>query len=117
MVKTKWKRKYRLIEVLNIHDLPQPQTSWSEIIYLAYSFLAYRYWGSFDKTAEISDKVELVYKSSGNLDNCNLIELRTELFMIARGCQHRGDQPEGDSINYVHALVEAIRSKVIAENI
>ncbi|MBP1966153.1 hypothetical protein [Paenibacillus aceris] len=81
-------KKIQLIELLCIDDLPQPHSSWSEIFYLASSFLAYKYWGSFEKAAEISDKVELEFKSSGNLVNCDLIELRTELFMIARGCHH-----------------------------
>lgn len=46
-------KKIQLIKLLSIDDLPQPHSSWSEIFYLASSFLAYKYWGSFEKTAEI----------------------------------------------------------------
>ncbi|MDD9265728.1 hypothetical protein ACFPES_01655 [Paenibacillus sp. GCM10023248] len=106
-------REIREIDVLTVDDIPQNKAGWDEIFYLASSFNAFGYWGSFDKMSITCEKVKSAYKVEGHFDNCSLNDLRTELYMVERAHNHLGVPPRDEKLAYVHDLVEAIRIKVL----
>lgn len=73
----------------------------------------YDYWGSFDKCAEIGNKSLEEYKRSQKLPE-TLIDLRTSLFFEQRRWRHFGYEPDRSAMEYIQALVAAIRQKIIA---
>jgi hypothetical protein len=94
-------------------DLPPPDARWWRICEFALTFDGYDYWGSFDKCSEIGNHWAASYAEQQALPE-SLTELRTCLFFEQRRWHHVGDDPDDDSIRYIWALIESIRSKVMA---
>ena len=99
-------------EEINDTNLPCPNDSWNEISYFALTFNAYGFWGSFDEVAKVATNVEKNYTTNKNFNMNTLTDLRTNLFIIQRGCNHRGEPPTGELLEYVYALIEGIRTKI-----
>ncbi|WP_240421811.1 hypothetical protein [Paenibacillus periandrae] len=97
---------------ITLADIPKPNASWERINRFALSFNGYQEFGSFDAVVKIDDIVNDKYKETGDFSLCSITELRTSLFLIQRGCTHRGDQPEGEHLSFVQELIEEIRTKV-----
>ena len=103
-------------EDLNNKNLPVPCDTWKNIARFSHTFIAYSYWGSFEKTAKVAENVKNNYTKYNNFDKNTLIDLRTELFFVQRTCNHLGEPPTGDLLVYVHKLIEGIRIKVNERN-
>jgi hypothetical protein len=94
---------------LTLEDIPPPYSNRQEIRHLAYSFFGYEHWGSFGKCAGIANKWNKAFRENSSLPE-TLTELRTCLFFEGRRSVHQCAEPD---MKYIHALVEAIRKKVI----
>ncbi|MCY9694771.1 hypothetical protein [Paenibacillus alginolyticus] len=108
------RRKLIQLSNVEINDtiLPCPNDSWSEISYFALTFNGYGFRGSFDEVAKVATNVEKNYSTNKNFNMNTLTDLRTNLFIIQRGCNHRGEPPTGELLEYVYALIEGIRTKI-----
>lgn len=85
-------------------DIPNPDASWREIAEFALTFNGYEVWGSFEKCAEIANAKR----------QDSLTDLRTCLFFEQRRWRHFGEDPDGEAMAYIRALVEKIRRRVSA---
>jgi hypothetical protein len=85
-------------------DIPESRAglTWQELTPLALSFDAYKYWGSFEKCAEIASQ-----GTSGSLT-----DLRTKLFMMQRAFRHSYHQGPAIVPRLCLNLVDAIRERV-----
>lgn len=93
-------------------DIPPPNAEyWGVIDHFALSFDGYSYWDSFEKCAEIANSSVKTWKEKKVLPN-SLTELQTCLFFEQRRWRHFGEHPDSETMAYIHALVDAIRSKV-----
>ena len=92
-------------------DLPAPDAAWRSIGRFALSFNGYEYWGSVKKCGDVANPAAEVYYSDKVLPN-SLTELRTCLFFEQRRWRHFGYDPDEETMDYIHALVEGIREKV-----
>jgi hypothetical protein len=92
-------------------DIPPPNAGWDVIELFALSFNGYSYWGSFEKCADIANSGLDLWNEKRVLPD-SLIELRTCLFFEQRRWRHYGISPGSEDLPYIHALVDAIRSKV-----
>ncbi len=93
-------------------DIPPPNAEYCGVIdRFALSFDGYSYWGSFEKCAEIGNASAENWKEKKVLPN-SLTELRTCLFFEQRRWRHFDKHPDSETIDYIHVLVDAIRSKV-----
>jgi len=97
---------------LNQNDIPSPDAKWEDIQECALSFNGYKYWGSFEKCADLANKIAKEYAQNRRL-NHSLTELRTCLFFEQRRWRHFGYFPDKDSMRYIYALIEEIRNKVV----
>jgi hypothetical protein len=93
-------------------NIPQPFDDWDEIHDFCLSFEAYSHWESFEEVAKIADDVKNNFTLYKNFDRNSLTDLRTNLFIIQRACNHRGEAPTGELLGYIHKIIEAIRMKV-----
>ena len=96
---------------LTEQDLPPPEAQRWQIWEFALTFDGYDHWGSFDRCAEIGNRSAASYAQQQALPE-SLTELRTCLFFEQRRWHHFGDDPDDDSMRYIWALIESIRSKV-----
>ncbi len=92
-------------------DIPSKRASWSKIESFALTYNGYTQWGSFKKCREVAKQGIGQYKENKEL-NQSLTDLRTCLFFEARRWKHFEKTPNKNGLNYVHALVEAIRTRV-----
>ncbi len=93
-------------------DIPPPGAQyWGLIDRFALSFDGYKYWGTFEKCAEISNNRINAWHEAKTLP-ASLTELRTCLFMQQRAWKHLEEHPDEKAMIYIRALVEAIRNKV-----
>ncbi len=92
-------------------DLPTRRAAWMKILPFANSFNGYEYWGSVQKCREVAKEGVSLHKDNKAL-NQTLTELRTCLFFEARRWKHLEKKPTKSGLEYVHALVEAIRSRI-----
>jgi hypothetical protein len=83
-------------------DLPKPKAHWQDVANFALTFNGYKYWGSFEKCAEVAN----------NHSEATLTDLRTCLFFEERRWQHYGEEPGEEEMSYLHNLVEKIRKLV-----
>ena len=100
-------------EDLEIGDVPAPDAGWGQIGRFALTFDGYDHWGSFDKCAEIGNRWAETYAERQALPD-SLTDLRTCLFFEQRRWRHYGWEPDEQAMRYIHALVEAIRDKVLS---
>ncbi|MHB8778213.1 MAG: hypothetical protein ACYC6R_10690 [Anaerolineales bacterium] len=92
-------------------DIPSKRASWSKIESFALTYNGYTQRGSFKKCREVAKQGIGQYKENKEL-NQSLTDLRTCLFFEARRWKHFEKTPNKNGLNYVHALVEAIRTRV-----
>jgi hypothetical protein len=92
-------------------DLPFHHASWKNIISFAHSFNGYEHWGSVQKCREVAQKGVALHKINQNLTQ-SLTDLRTCLFFEARRWKRLNRLPNKPALDYVHALVEAIRTRL-----
>lgn len=93
-------------------NIPPPNAEyWGVIDCFALSFDGYGYWGSFEKCAEIGNRCMNTWKEKKVLPD-SLTELRTCLFFEQRRWRHFDEHPDSETMAYIYALVDAIRSKV-----
>jgi hypothetical protein len=93
-------------------DIPPPNAEyWGVIDHFALSFDGYEYWDPFEKCAEIGNNSLETWRDKKYLSG-SLTELRTCLFYEQRRWRHFDEHPDSETMTYIHALVEAIRSKV-----
>jgi hypothetical protein len=97
-------------------DVPSPDAGWREIGKYALSFDGYEAWGSFEKCAEVANRLLDAYLSDGALPD-SLDELRTCLFFEQRRWRHYGYDPDEEAMRYIGALLDGIREKVLAGEI
>jgi hypothetical protein len=101
---------------LTENDIPMSNAEWHDIVEFALTFDGYSYWGSFEKCAEIANQAAEAYARQQVLPD-SLTELRTCLFFEQRRYHHFGQSPDGQAMDYIHALVDGIRQKVRAKEI
>ena len=90
--------------LLTVAQIPASDASWEEIVPFCHTFDGDFEWGSRTKCAEVA-----------NARRYNMLtELRTCLFFEQRRWNHYGKRPDGEAMNYVHSLIDAIR-KMVAE--
>jgi hypothetical protein len=92
-------------------DIPSRRARWNKIEPFASSFNGYDHWGSFKKCREIAQFGVNTYRNQGSLDQ-SLTDLRTCLFFEARRWKHFEKKPSKNGMDYIHALLEAIRLRV-----
>lgn len=93
-------------------DLPPPDADWSTIGRFALTFNGYAYWGSFEKCGDVANRWAEAWRKRRHLPH-SLTDLRTCLFFEQRCWHHYGRSPDEESMRYVHALVEAIRDRIV----
>ncbi len=101
---------------LIIGDLPSRRASWKTIIPFAQSFNGYEHWGSVEKCREVAKRGVALHKANQDLTQ-SLTDLRTCLFFEARRWKHLEKAPNKAGLEYVRALVEAIRVRVQAKEL
>jgi hypothetical protein len=97
-------------------DLPARRATWIKILPFALTFDGYEHWGSFKKCREIADFGVRLHRKQEPLGQ-SLTDLRTCLFFESRRWKHLEKDPTKKGMNYVHALVEAIRLRVLTKEI
>jgi len=83
-------------------DLPKPYALWQHVADFALTFNGYKYWGSFEKCAEVANKHS----------DATLTDLRTCLFFEERRWHQYGDEPNEEEMKYIHNVVEKIRERI-----
>jgi hypothetical protein len=97
-------------------ELPPPDADWWQIWEFALTFDGYDHWGSFDQCADIGNRWAALYAEQQVLPE-SLTELRTCLFFEQRRWHHFGDNPDEESEEYIRALLEGIRRRVLVGEI
>lgn len=82
----------------------------------ALTFNGYKHWGSFKKCREVAKQGVDLFQTNQTLAQ-SLTDLRTCLFFEARRWKHFDKSPSKKGMDYIHALVEAIRVRVNAREI
>jgi hypothetical protein len=98
---------------LSPQDVPAPDADWQSIASFALTFDGYDHWGSFEACGEAANASMVAFVERRALPD-SLTELRTCLFFEQRRSQHMGGIPDDVTKEYVRALVEAIRERVLA---
>ena len=98
------------------NDIPSGRASWKKILPFALTFNGYEYWGTFEKCREIAKQGIGLFRSNEQLSQ-SLTDLRTCLFYEARRWRHLEKNPSKEGMEYIHALVGAIRVRVLAREI
>ena len=97
-------------------DLPSPRAAWKNIVPFAQSFNGYEYWGSVEKCRQVAKQGVALHKAHQEL-NQSLTDLRTCLFFEARRWKHLEKAPTRAGLEYVRALLGAIRVRVHAKEL
>jgi hypothetical protein len=98
------------------NDIPSSRASWNKILPFAQTFNGTEHWGSFEKCREIAKQGIALFRSGQQLSQ-SLTDLRTCLFYEARRWQHLEKSPNKKGMEYIRALVEAIRVRVLARQL
>lgn len=101
---------------LVVKDIPSKQATWKKILPFALTFNGSEHWGSFEKCREVAKLGIASYKDKQPFTQ-SLTDLRTCLFYEARRWSHLDKEPTRLGMAYIHALVEAIRVRVLAREI
>jgi hypothetical protein len=102
--------------LLIVKDIPSRRAAWKNILPFAHTFNGYEHWGSVKKCREVAKQGIILHKSNQDLEQ-SLTDLRTCLFFEARRWRHLEKAPNKAALEYVHALVEAIRVRVEAKEL
>ena len=97
-------------------DIPSSQASWKKIFPFALTFDGYEQWGTFEKCQEVAKLGIDLFRRNQKLSQ-SLTDLRTCLFYEARRWRHLDKNPNKKGMEYIHALLAAIRVRVIAGEI
>ncbi|MBI3162434.1 MAG: hypothetical protein HYZ23_07985 [Chloroflexi bacterium] len=97
-------------------DIPSQRASWKKIELFALTFNGYKHWGSFKKCREVAERGVKLFRENKEPTQ-SLTDLRTCLFFESRRWKHYGKNPSKKGMEYVHILVEAIRTRVAAKEI
>ena len=92
-------------------DLPTRRAGWKKIQPFALTFNGYEHWGSFKKCREVAHQGVSLFQSKKDL-NLTLTDLRTCLFYEARRWSHFKKNPNKRGMEYIHTLVDGIRTRV-----
>ena len=95
-------------------DIPSRRASWNKIVPFAMTFNGYKHWGTFKKCREVARQGAELFRTKQELPK-SLIDLRTCLFYEARRLNHFEKKPSKNGMEYIRALVEAIRVRVLAK--
>jgi hypothetical protein len=95
-------------------NIPTPDAEWHRIAEFALTFDGYTHWGH--ACGEVANRCAKAFAENGDLPD-SLTELRTCLFFEQRRYHHFGRPPDEGAMDYIRALVEAIRHKVQAGEI
>ena len=91
-------------------DVPSSGSPWAEVWPFALTFDGYA-WS--DECGDIANGIQQEYRESGGLrENLTLEELRACLFFNQRSWRHFGEDPDDAGMEYIRALLDAIRSHV-----
>jgi hypothetical protein len=101
---------------LLIEDIPARRASWKNIIPFAQTFNGYEQCGSVNKCREVARQGVALHKANLDLTQ-SLTDLRTCLFFEARRWKHLEKDPNKAGLEYVRALLEAIRIRIIAREL
>ena len=94
-------------------DIPARRATWVKIRTFARTFDGYVHWGSFKKCREVADIGVSLHRKHEPLIQ-SLTDLRTCLFFESRRWKHLEKDPTQKGMEYIHALVEQIRVRVLA---
>lgn len=95
--------------VLTPEIVPSPDAPfWMDIAEFALSFDGYSALGGFDELATLAHATAKRWRRTKELPE-SLVELRSCLFFEHRSYRHTDTTPEGTHLDYIRALVEAIR--------
>ena len=94
-------------------DIPSARATWKKIEPFALTFNGYKHWGTFKKCREVADQGVKLYRGRQAL-NQSLTDLRTCLFFESRRWKHYEKNPTKKGMEYIRALVEAIRVRIQA---
>ena len=97
-------------------DIPSNKATWKKVLPFALTFNGYEHWGTFKKCREVAHQGVVLYKGKQQL-TLSLTDLRTCLFFEAMRWKHLEKEPTKQGLDYVHALSEAIRARVLAREI
>lgn len=92
--------------------LPEPGASWDEVGRFALTYDGYAESYGFGNAARLANDMAARFRHGEALDSLSLSDLRTCLFFEQRRFRHAGSSPEGDQLDYVHALLETIRKRI-----
>lgn len=95
---------------LSARSIPEPDAGWPQISSFALSFDAYQL-SEFSDIANLANGVADGWSDTGDLPD-DLVKLRICLFFEQRRFHHFGTSPDGESLKYIRALLEAIRRTV-----
>lgn len=93
---------------LSEQDLPSANARWDNIWKFALSFNGYKY---SNKCGELANKAVAAFREDKSLPR-SLSDLRACLFFEQRRWHHFGEEPDIETMVYIHALIEVIREKV-----
>jgi hypothetical protein len=100
---------------LTLDGIPSPADDyWGGIDTFALSFDGYAYCGSAERCGEIANATKEKYRQTRVLPEA-LDDLRACLFFEQRRWRHMGQMPDQVSLQYIRALVRAIRASVAAK--
>jgi hypothetical protein len=97
-------------------DIPSSKATWKKIQAFALTFNGYEHWGTFKKCREVAQQGITLYKEKKAL-TLSLTDLRTCLFFEAMRWKHYEKEPTKQGMEYIRALSEAIRVRVLAREI
>ncbi len=97
-------------------DIPSNRAGWLKILPFALTFNAYEHWGTFEKCREIAKRGIELFRNGQQLSQ-SLTDLRTCLFYEARRWRHLEKNPSKQGMEYIRALLDAIRVRVMARQI
>ena len=97
-------------------DIPSNGANWKKILPFAMTFNGYEQWGTFEKCRDIARQGIELFRANQQLSQ-SLTDLRTCLFYEARRWRHLEKDPNKKGMQYIQALLEAIRIRVLAHEI
>jgi hypothetical protein len=111
--------QHRAREIANLEltpeDIPAPNADYYPVVSeFALTFNGYVHYP--DTCGDIANRALERYDDCGAVPD-SLSELRACLFYEQRRWRHFDEDPDPEALEYIHALVEAIRTKVAAGNL
>jgi len=99
---------------LSIDEIPEPDADYEVIAEFALTYNAYEQMGGFAYVAQLANEASHTWRATGSLPK-HLDALRACLFFEQRRHRHFGDPPEGEALDYVQALLSAMRDTLKPE--